>query len=73
MMSAAIASTLAAIVVSIIGAAAGASGWGLRGLAHVRVEQSGCDRHVTIRDSGNGGRNLTKRSPNGAESLTAHC
>jgi len=51
-MAAAIASTLAAILIFIIGAAAGVLGWGCVFLNHLRVEQSWCDRHVTIRDHG---------------------
>ena len=51
-MAAGTASTLAAIMVSIIGAAAAALGWGCVFLNHLRVEQSWCDRHVTIRDDG---------------------
>jgi len=51
-MAAATASTLAAIMVFIIGTAAGALGWGCVFLNHLRVEQSWCDRHVTIRDRG---------------------
>jgi hypothetical protein len=51
-MAAATASALAAITVFIIGAAAGGLGWGCVFLNHLRVEQSWCDRHVTIRDRG---------------------
>ena len=51
-MAAATASTLAAIMVLIIGAAAGVLGWGSVFVNHLRVEQSWCDRHVTIRDHG---------------------
>jgi hypothetical protein len=51
-MAAATASALAAIMVFIIGAAAGVLGWGCVFLNHLRVEQSWCDRHVTIRDRG---------------------
>ena len=52
----------AAIMVFIIGTAAGALGWGCVFLNHLRVEQSWCDRHVTIRDRGTvdvtGGRSI---------------
>jgi hypothetical protein len=51
-MAAATASTLASIMVFIIGTAAGVLGWGCVFLNHLRVEQSWCDRHVTIRDRG---------------------
>ena len=51
-MAAAIASTLAAILIFIIAAAAGVLGWGCVFLNHLRVEQSWCGRHVTIRDHG---------------------
>jgi len=51
-MAAGTASTLAAIMVCIIAAAAGALGWGCVFLNHLRVEQSWCHRHVTIRDHG---------------------
>ena len=42
-MAAGTASTLAAIMVFSIGAAAGALGWGCVFLNHLRVEQSWCD------------------------------
>jgi hypothetical protein len=51
-MAAASASMLAAIMIFIIGAAAGVLGWGCVFLNHLRVEQSWCDRQVTIRDHG---------------------
>jgi len=51
-MAAATASVLAASMIFIIGAAAGVLGWGCVFLNHLRVEQSWCDRHVSIRDHG---------------------
>ena len=51
-MAAATASMLAAIMIFIIGAAVGVLGWGCVFLNHLRVEQSWCDHHVSIRDHG---------------------